>query len=462
MKHLARVWTSILLAALLLTAGLSGCTPHRELRELAIVEGIGVDQNTDGSYFVTFQIYKPSSSGGSSDKGGTSEQTTIVQGSGVSMFDASRNVTLQMGKKLYYANCNIFILGREVCQTGMFQIIDFLNRNHEINAKQRVFMSATKASDILTTQQSGKYIPAHDLRLLSENYYNTSQMVDQQLGDLNDHLNGGITAPFLGVLQVEQAGTSNAGQSPTGGQSSSSQSSSSQSSSSQSSSSQSKSGQSSSSQSSSGQSSSSQSSSGQSSSSQSSSSQSSSSQNSGGGQSADQIVRAEGTAIFSRQGKLLGVMDKNATRGLLWIDDSVRSGVINVSAPEFGQASLEIRKASSTVRVVSRQGKPVIQVSVKFFTGLTEVRLPAGRSLDTATIRKIVVMQNGAVRGEIESALQFALRQQNADIFGFGQKIYEFQPKTWRLLSKSWDTMAGQTDVEVSVNSEINHSGLIF
>ena len=412
MKHLARVWTSILLAALLLTAGLSGCTPHRELRELAIVEGIGVDQNTDGSYFVTFQIYKPSSSGGSSDKGGTSEQTTIVQGSGVSMFDASRNVTLQMGKKLYYANCNIFILGREVCQTGMFQIIDFLNRNHEINAKQRVFMSATKASDILTTQQSGKYIPAHDLRLLSENYYNTSQMVDQQLGDLNDHLNGGITAPFLGVLQVEQAGTSNAGQSPTGGQSSSSQ--------------------------------------------------SSSSQNSGGGQSADQIVRAEGTAIFSRQGKLLGVMDKNATRGLLWIDDSVRSGVINVSAPEFGQASLEIRKASSTVRVVSRQGKPVIQVSVKFFTGLTEVRLPAGRSLDTATIRKIVVMQNGAVRGEIESALQFALRQQNADIFGFGQKIYEFQPKTWRLLSKSWDTMAGQTDVEVSVNSEINHSGLIF
>ena len=195
---------------------------------------------------------------------------------------------------------------------------------------------------------------------------------------------------------------------------------------------------------------------------QSSSSQSSSSQNSGGGQSADQIVRAEGTAIFSRQGKLLGVMDKNATRGLLWIDDSVRSGVINVSAPEFGQASLEIRKASSTVRVVSRQGKPVIQVSVKFFTGLTEVRLPAGRSLDTATIRKIVVMQNGAVRGEIESALQFALRQQNADIFGFGQKIYEFQPKTWRLLSKSWDTMAGQTDVEVSVNSEINHSGLIF
>ncbi len=447
MKHLARVWTSILLAALLLTAGLSGCTPHRELRELAIVEGIGVDQNTDGSFFVTFQIYKPSSSGGNSDKGSTSEQTTIVQGSGVSMFDASRNVTLQMGKKLYYANCNIFILGREVCQTGMFQIIDFLNRNHEINAKQRIFMSATKASDILTTQQSGKYISAHDLRLLSENYYNTSQMVDQQLGDLNDHLNGGITAPFLGVLQVEQAGTSNAGQSPTGGQSSSGQSSSSQSSSSQSSSSQS---------------SSSQSSSGQSSSSQSSSSQSSSGQSSGGGQSADQIVRAEGTAIFSRQGKLLGVMDKNATRGLLWIDDSVRSGVINVSAPEFGQASLEIRKASSTVHVVSRQGKPAIQVSVKFFTGLTDVRLPAGRSLDTATIRKIVEKQNEAVRGEIESALQFALRQQNADIFGFGQKIYEFQPKTWRLLSKSWDTMAGQTDVEVSVNSEINHSGLIF
>lgn len=394
------------LPVFLLALCLTGCTSQRELRELAIVEGIGVDRNPDGSFFLTFQVYQPQGGGGSSEKSSSTNQTGIVQGSGVSLFDASRNVTRQMGRKLYYANCNVLIVGREVCEENLYSVMDFLNRNHEINTKERVFMAEDKASDILTAQQGGNYIPAHDLRLLAENGYNTSQMVDEPLGDLNVRVSDGITSPYLSVLRIRPDESAGPGQQSSG-----------------------------------------------------SSGQTGGSSGQSGGK---QIVEANGTAIFDRQGRLLDVMDKNATRGLLWITGKVRSGVINITSPDFSRASLEIRRAGSTVRVSSRDGKPVIRVEVQFDTGITELQLPPGGNERPAVIREMVAKQSEAVRQEIRAALEAALRQHNADVFGFGLKVYEHRPDLWRKLEKNWSDQAGRTEVEVSVHSTIINDGIVY
>lgn len=398
MKRLRKTCAFLIIILLIFT----GCAPHKDLKELSIVEGMGVDLNPDGSYLLTFQVFKPSSGGGGggTQTSGTTTQTTIIQSSGKSLFDASRNATLQMGKKLYYSNVNALIFSRDICKSKLPVILDFFERNHEIMPNERVFMAEGRAEDILTAKNEDGYIPASKIELISENNVYTSEMVDQQLEDLLKIQNTGIKDFYLGILSVKKSLSSNNQQS------------------------------------------------------------SQSNSNNGNSSEENNIIVASGTAIF-HDDKLVDTFDYKQTRGLLWIIGKVESGAIVVNLKEGGNASLEIKKSSSKISVSVKNGIPCINVDINVESSISEIESTDVTNIGSAFKDELVNHQNQTVKNEAESAIKIALKKDNSDIFGFGLKLFEYQPAIWHKLEENWSKNAGTIQVNINVNSTISHNGLI-
>ena len=203
-KHFARVAAAVL-AAVLAALPLSGCLQYRELKAESIVVGMGIDADSSGGYLVTFQIYKPQQNGGGGDssKGGSSSQVTILQSNGSSIFDAVRNATLQVGRFPYFSNNRAYVLGAEVCRANLAQVMDFMQRNEQINPSEHIFMATGKASDILTYEKNGEIVPATNLDMMVENHDATSFSPAVRLVDVYRVMATGVTDVLLPLLAVK-------------------------------------------------------------------------------------------------------------------------------------------------------------------------------------------------------------------------------------------------------------------
>lgn len=391
---------------------LCGCTPHNELKDLAIVEAIGVDLDEDGTYLLTFQILDPSGGSGGEGAGKTSiNNTNIVQSKGKSIFSASLAATRQMGRMIFYSSNRVLVLGRAICKKGIYQVIDSAERNHETVPTLRIFMAEDMAQDILTARNAKGYITGDQINKISQKGFNTSMVSDLTISDLERQVSMGLTDICLPVLKVKQMkGTSVYQQ---GGSSSSA----------------------SGSPSSSGSSSDSESSSGQTGS-----------------------VTIEGSAIFC-EGRFVDVIDSMQTRGVLWVreKDRVNGGAIVVNT-DGGTVSLEIIGSSSSITADEKNGRPQMKVYIGLKLKLAEI-IMKDYTMDERFISQLNTLAEEEVRSEARSAVDTALKDDDSDIFGFGEKMFQTRPELWHKEQKTWRQDLSKVDVSFEINSSIEDIG---
>lgn len=123
-----RVITKIIVLFLLL-ATLSGCWSKKELDNLAIVTGIGLDKAEEG-YQVTVQIINPAEV--AAKQLTTRTAVSSYSASGKSLFDAIRNLIEVTPRKVYLSHTRIVIFSEELAKEGISDTIDFLVRDHEL------------------------------------------------------------------------------------------------------------------------------------------------------------------------------------------------------------------------------------------------------------------------------------------------------------------------------------------
>jgi spore germination protein KC len=411
-------------------AAVCGCTPHKELKDLAIVEAIGIDLTENGNYIMTFQILDPSGGGGGGEGSGKSSSlnsTSIVQSTGKSILSASLAATRQMGRKLFYASNRALVLGKPLCQKGIYQIMDSAERSQDASPGERIFMAEDMAQDIVTARDSKGYISGDQMAKISENGYNTSMVTDVALSDLERQMSVGITDICLPILKVKQIKSTSAYQ-----QNSSSA----------------------------GAFSSSGSSSGQSASLPSGTSGSSYS-SSGSSSGTIGAVTIDGTAIFCR-GKEADEINSLQTRGLLWIRerDRVKGGTIVVDTDE-GSASLEIIGSSSSIKADEENGRAVMKVFVELDLKLDELRMTS-YTMDESFLNRLNSLAAAQVRSEAEDVLNIGLKKDKADIFGFGEKMYRMRPELWHSMQKTWRQDIDKTKVTLEIKSTIKDVGQII
>jgi spore germination protein KC len=138
---------------------LTGCWNNRELTDLNIVAGLGLDRTDDGRILLTVQVAEPgaiqSSSSGSGGGGGEkSKPVFVASNEGETVFDALRGMLAVVDKKLFLSAAQVLILGERLAQDGIEEVLDFFQRDHEVSYLMDVLVAKGATPDEILRMES--------------------------------------------------------------------------------------------------------------------------------------------------------------------------------------------------------------------------------------------------------------------------------------------------------------------
>ncbi|GEC89809.1 Ger(x)C family spore germination protein [Brevibacillus brevis] len=153
----------VFLLALTLLVLMTGCWNRRELNDLAIVMGTGIDK-IDGQYVISAQIVNPGAV--ASTESGKISQSAVATYSmrGSSIFEGIRRMTTETPRRLYFSHIQVLVLGEQVAREGIKEALDLLFRDHEVRPDFYVILAKdTTALQILSMIDPLEKIPATKL-----------------------------------------------------------------------------------------------------------------------------------------------------------------------------------------------------------------------------------------------------------------------------------------------------------
>lgn len=176
------------------------------------------------------------------------------------------------------------------------------------------------------------------------------------------------------------------------------------------------------------------------------------------GEGENRTMEITGTAVFKGD-KMVGKLDEIEGRGLLWVLGEVKSGIIEVEDPQGSQVALEIIRAGGKITPVLKDGKVIMKVEVTEEGNIGEYTGSEDLT-DASMVAFLEQKQTDAIRSEILAAFEKA-RELDADIFGFGDAIYEKNPKDWENMKTDWDEVFQEIELEISIHAKLRLMGRI-
>ena len=117
------ILTSELVICFLMLFILLGCSGGREINDLEIVIGMGVDKDENSeNILLTAQVVKEGEMEKSSGSGGGEEDGKAfwnVFGTGKSVFEAVRQITHKTGNRLFVSHNHVVIFGKDLALEGL-------------------------------------------------------------------------------------------------------------------------------------------------------------------------------------------------------------------------------------------------------------------------------------------------------------------------------------------------------
>jgi spore germination protein KC len=384
------------LIILILTPLLGGCWNQRELTDLAIVMGMGIDKGTNGKkYDVTFQVVVPSNvtafSGGG---GGQGPPVVTYKTSGNTITEAARLAKRDIPRVLYFAHTNILLISEELAKEGILDILDSLDRDPEFRTTTNMIVVKNgQAGDLNSILTNLDKLPVNK-------FTKTLEATHERLGEsfkisVDDVLSGivsaGKEAMMSGFKLVGKAekGTSTENINTTKPKA---------------------------------------------------------------------MIVSDGLAVF-RKGKLAGWLTDEKARGALWVLKEMKGTYIDFDLKGKKDAvSVTPYLADTDVKVSVKNGEPFAAIKTETIFRLSEVNI-ATDLMDPQNTEVFEKKAAEKIKNEIESAIR-QVQEYKADIFGFGESLHRSNPAYWKKVKKNWPQQFAEMDFEVKVNAFYRESGV--
>ncbi len=163
---------------------LSGCKSKAEIKDLSIVDALGIDIEKDGTVNLTFQFYK-APVGDAKEEG----KVEYYEASGETVRDALINGEILGNKKIYMSHNNIIIVGKETAEMGFSKFTDAFERSRDIRENVIVVIADGKASDVMKTEkESNEGGQNESLKKMILNYKDNTKAYKITLLDICENL----------------------------------------------------------------------------------------------------------------------------------------------------------------------------------------------------------------------------------------------------------------------------------
>lgn len=173
----------------------------------------------------------------------------------------------------------------------------------------------------------------------------------------------------------------------------------------------------------------------------------------------EEFMEIKGTALF-RGEQYVGSIDTLESRGLLWLMDRIKSGIIVLKAPQDEKLALEILSSKTKIKTKVDGDKIGFEVTIEVVSNLAE---------QTANLnpdhpdqwKELAEKQAQHVKDEAEKALR-AIRNLGTDPVGFGKLLRAYHPKVWYQVRDHWHDLLKTVPIAINVKSKLKSTGMIL
>jgi spore germination protein KC len=171
-----------------------------------------------------------------------------------------------------------------------------------------------------------------------------------------------------------------------------------------------------------------------------------------------QLIEVSGCAVFKGD-KMVGSFDKKQTRGYLFVENEVKTGVLLVAVHD-ATATVEIRKTKTKVKpVLYTDGTVAFDIDITATVGLGDQAGLFNLS-DPDNVAQMLSAAGQAIHDEVQSAVDKS-KELGSDVFGFGDYLNRKYPRQWMEMKDNWDALYKDVRVNINVNAKADGSGRI-
>ena len=143
----------VILLLIMLTGLAGGCWSRKEIMEVAVVLGTGVDQAADGRIRLTVQIARTEAFAGGAEAGagGRAPASWVVCAEGKTIQEAERYLAMKVPRDIYWGHCVILVIGEAVARKGTGMVTNFFHRDRQPRETMWLMVAKGEAKAFLET-----------------------------------------------------------------------------------------------------------------------------------------------------------------------------------------------------------------------------------------------------------------------------------------------------------------------
>ncbi len=188
----------IIVCIALICSVFSGCMHQTNLKNLIVIEGVGIDNDEDGVQ-LTVQRLNPGKSTGVEKPEGNMTINTVEKGT--TIVEAISNLNKAMSKELFFGHNKIIVFSREICETDLNNKLDYFLRSSDARADVAVCMADGDAKKVLENSEDGAHVPVENMVYLIGNGQKMGTSIYITTNDLLNLYADKTTDMYLPVLK---------------------------------------------------------------------------------------------------------------------------------------------------------------------------------------------------------------------------------------------------------------------
>lgn len=159
-----------LICALLPFFLLQGCFDSRDVKDVAIVMGIGVETGEEKTYKTSVQVIVPTGV----SKDGTGDTFENYSGDGMHIGECIENATAKCEKYMYMSHATSLLISDEIATAGIYEMLDYFMRDNELRSSLNIAVAEGSVNEIMNTESKLLKVPLSAVATLERRFKETA------------------------------------------------------------------------------------------------------------------------------------------------------------------------------------------------------------------------------------------------------------------------------------------------
>ncbi|MDP4159434.1 MAG: Ger(x)C family spore germination protein [Bacillota bacterium] len=387
----------------------TGCWDTREVDRLASVLAFGIDRIPGNEpILLTVQIATPDTAkGGNKDVKAGGKAFTVMSSKGKTFSDAIHNLGSRSMRKVFFSHSKLIVLGKDLAETGIGEIIDDLKRDREFRRIDWILTTDMTAKEILEHGFSMEQIPSKGLDQILQESKESGLILPVNCNDFFVRLNGDSHVSFTPLVQLVDIDKQMTSQlEEVAGRPLESE-------------------------------------------------------------VKPKTLTVAKTVIYKNQ-QMIGELNENESKALMWLVDSPKGGFITYTfAPEAstngekGKISLDISDGKTIITPQISDNSISISIVCNAKASIIEAETVGIDILNPMIVAQLEAKAAETLKLQLEQIIDKAQKELKSDCVGFAEHLHTQYPVAWKRVKNNWEDIFPTIEYHVSCEVRILNTGMI-